>query len=406
LADDLEYVSDYEQNGFYPALSADPAAQFHVYSTELMDSIKEFFNTYISGVDDFTRLPVLQPRQGRQVVTGAILVMPGETCTQEVSEGMVERKDEIRELLQNSREWLESLLHRFVAFSKKLDEKFLRLLDPRLDSPEYSVERDSMRDEHNRQFSLFLRNVRAARRQIRTFQGQIVEIEQIQNMVQIGIEYAEGSPNTVFTVSNVGGFITIGGRERNLLCGTAGCFCRYTGKPHKRFRDRRGSSRNIIPGLTEDLCRAEVVYAHQLSATSPFHTTESSAPFRVTVLDDSIITTREQDKVEQAIAKGEIKRMMSAEKAFFDLVKFWFEDSSWYTERSEEIKHSLTEFLTYLTKLPYPKQTLLANSMSQEILAKIGVDGRWYYHFDRVKQELKDTAHSYVSTIKSELHLE
>jgi hypothetical protein len=383
LADDPEFVSEYEQNGFFPALSTDPEEPLHVFNRHLMDSIKAFFNDFIFGVNDFTRMPILHPVRERRVPVAALSI-EGADCTDEFTARNERNRREIVDLIENARIWLEDQLRRFAYTSAEMDEQFRALLDSRKDSPQYVAQRDDLRLLHNRRMSQFLTEVRATRRQIRTLQMQMVNIEHLNIMVDVGRNFADENPNATFTVSNIGGFITIDGVERNPRpCSTRGCFCTFNGKPHKRYRSKRGTTLLESNGNVTDnnSCPVNVVYAGNLSDMNPFARADG---IKITVLDDNRLQLKQQNKIHEAIAKGDLGRLIAVDDCMNSVLKYWYGEKTYYKVKNFAIWDTMTGLENAIkdSHLSYLEQAKMSDEMAQFLVDTMRI-GDWYNDYDK-----------------------
>jgi hypothetical protein len=384
LASDPEFVSSYEREGFYPALSTNPQGleRMHVFNSEIMNSIKVFFRDYIAGSRSESLVPL--PNLLRIVSLEVALTLEGHDCTEEKAGQLFEGSQELKLQLELTVKWLKKLLSNYVYTSQQMDENFLLLEDPASLTSYSNTRRIELRGAHNALTSQFLVSTRAARRQIATLQRQIINNAQYERMLSRGMEFRRTNPETIFVVSSTAGFITVGGVKQGGV------------KQSSCGKDKRDVTDETCPSIP-----VNVVLANLLAEVSPFRNNtgpNNSSAIKITVLDDHRLAQQRQlqhdDLIAQGIATGNLLRYVAVEETLHLLLTFWYHSSSsYYTTKISDIFATLDDSTQVAIKyLPSGKQSKYFNEMMHVIQEQIGLPGNWYNDFFKMWDDLKTAA--------------
>jgi hypothetical protein len=392
LSSDPEFVSAYEREGFYPALSTNPQGQarMHAFNPEIVDSIKAFFADYITGSN--SGLSVLMPDFRRSVALEVAMTIPSSDCNEERKEEFYLGTQELRSQLEQSGDWLKKLLFNYIYASEQMDEDFRLMAAPARMSAYTDAQRSQLRQAHNILTSDFLRNTRAARRQILTLRSQLIRNTQFETMLYRGIEYRQRNPTATFTVSCTAGFISIGNLEQS-GCGQDDCHCQYNPNIQHKFEKRE--NRRACP-----VKPVNIVLANLLEEVSPFRNNtapNNSSAIKITVLDDERLARQrlqlQDNALAEANARSDLQRFMVAEEMLHQLLWFWYHSSSYKKDKMNEIFKALDDCSLVAVKyLSNNKQSRFYGEMMHIIQEKVGLPGDWYYKFDDMCDDLINQA--------------
>jgi hypothetical protein len=405
LAADPEFISSYERNGFYPALSEGLNQDFRVYNVEIMNSIRLFFNDYITGIVENPFSPfarnVFEPMDNERNLLPVAITIQSTECNQERWREIEASVDELEDHFKRQVKWLLDLIEKFLRESKLLNESFQPFMESATSSDFADRRRNDLRNQHNILTSRFLTETRAARRQLQTMREDIMRRFILGDLILEGIRYARTQiAGTVFTVSNVAGLTTLNGRP----------VCRGPlPTPHMRFRDKRAT--NIINDIYNNsnnindvndmndnsnkriICPMNIVYATNLSDMNPFNRAKQ---IKITVEDDKRVQMKQQNRIDEAIAKGDLGRLHAVLDCMNSVLKYWYQNKDYYVLKNFYLWQTLNNFEVAIKDTPhlsYLEQAKMADDMAQFIADTLRI-GDWYNDYEKFYKSVMSNASS------------